>query len=202
MGHGGDCKRLVNFQVDSYTTSHDEVDESLEASAGQCGGQGWRVGGLTAPLQLSSIETRLMECRRFLSLLLVCCQCVLRQAREKGGMCAGGHLQYKGEERTNTQIFVLFFIVRCDSGEGGRFWGEGTFLPTFCASSRGRGDISRAVLALERHFFLMVEHTVKTLLKFARPKLDMTGCLTAGAFGYGWVATGRCRHCRCRRRWW
>lgn len=77
--------------------------------------------------------------------------------------------------------------------------GGGTFLPTFCASSRGRGDISRAVLALERHFLLIAEHTVKTLLKFARPDLDTTGCLTADAFRYGWVATGRHRRCRCMR---
>lgn len=91
-GLEGDDKRLVNFQLDSYVTSHHEVAETLEGSAGQCSGRG-RVRGLTASLQLSSIETRLMECRRFLSLLLVCCQCVFRPAKEKGGVFERGHLQ-------------------------------------------------------------------------------------------------------------
>lgn len=88
----GDSKKFVNFQVDLYAKSHNEVDMSLEGSSGQCSGRGG-VRGLTAPLQLSSIETRLMECRRFLSLLLVCCQCVFRRAKEKRGTFEWGNLQ-------------------------------------------------------------------------------------------------------------
>lgn len=40
----GDCKRLVNFQVDSYARSHNEVDKTLRGSKEQSSWPGWGQG--------------------------------------------------------------------------------------------------------------------------------------------------------------
>lgn len=103
--------------------------------------------------------------------------CVETGQRERWCVCRGAPTIKRGREDKHSNICsLLHSALRFWRGRAVLVEGGGTFLPTFCASSRGRGDISRAVLALERHFLLIAEHTVKTLLKFARPDLDTTGC--------------------------
>lgn len=115
-GVGGGCKRLVNFQVDSYATSHDEVDESLEASAGQCGGRGWRVGGSDSSftVKFHRDETHGMPAFPPASACLLS-MCVETGQRERWCVCRGAPTIKRGREDKHSNICSLLHSAL-------RFW--------------------------------------------------------------------------------
>lgn len=93
------------------------------------------------------------------------------------GCLSGGTYNKKGDEKTNTQIFALFFMVLCDSGEGGRLreW----VCPGFPCLQQGAGVVSRFILVSERHIF-SEDPAAKTLVTIAHQNLNIdvpcTGC--------------------------